>query len=108
MPPIALLFFPGCPHIEAARHQLRRACDVVGRPATWVELDVTAPDAPAHTRGFGSPTILVDGRDVTGAGPGAAASSCRVYAGTDVAGAPPLQAVVQALRGLDPEPLTGL
>jgi hypothetical protein len=97
MPTVELLYFPDCPNLQAARAQLGRALAAVGLPPDWSEHDVTARDAPAHVRGFGSPTILVDGRDVTGAAPTAGAA-CRVYAGSDLGGAPPLKAIVAALR----------
>jgi hypothetical protein len=97
MPSIELLFFPSCPHIDAARSQLRAALRLAGRDETWTERDVTAADAPAHTRGYGSPTILVDGRDVSGVGP-CAGQSCRVYTDSEVRGAPSVAAISSALR----------
>jgi hypothetical protein len=98
MPAIQLLFFPGCPHVPAARSQLRRALELSGHATTWEELDVTAPATPEHLRAYGSPTILVDGRDVTGAGPGTEALACRLYADSDLPGAPPLSVILAALR----------
>jgi hypothetical protein len=68
----------------------------VSIPASWTEQDVTLPDAPVELRGYGSPTILVNGRDVMGAAP-ADGAACRLYLGTDLAGAPPLQSLVSAL-----------
>lgn len=94
---VELLHFEGCPHVPAAREQLRRAFAELGLPPTWHEVDVLAADAPASLRGYGSPTVLVDGRDVTGAPPGDGVG-CRVYAGSDLPGAPPLVALVTALR----------
>jgi len=94
---VELLFFPDCPNVDPARDQLRRALAAVGLPASWTEHDVTAADTPPHLRGHGSPTILVNGRDVTGAQPGAGAS-CRIYTGSDRPGVPPLDALVRALR----------
>lgn len=58
---------------------------------------MTTERAPRHTRGFGSPTILIDGRDVMGTEPNAG-SSCRIYAGSEVRGVPPLEALVAGLR----------
>ena len=95
---IELLSFPGCPHANAARAQLRLALQVCGLPETWKEIDVTAPDAPAHARGYASPTVLVDGRDVLGEAP-SGAPGCRLYPGSDQPGAPPLRALCDALRG---------
>ena len=89
MPRVELLFFPGCPHIAAARQQLRAAFARSGLPEDWTERD--------DTQGYGSPTILVDGVDVMGATPGDGAA-CRLYLGTEIPGAPPLQDLVRALR----------
>ena len=97
MATVELLYFPDCANVPAARDQLRRAFAAVGMPATWTEVDVTAESAPARARGYGSPTILVDGRDVMGQAP-TGGSSCRIYAESDVRGVPPLDAIVAALR----------
>ncbi len=96
-PRIELLYFPGCPNIGPARLQLQRALIEVGLPAQWTEHDVNADDAPPHTCGYGSPTILIDGRDVCGVSP-AEGAACRLYPGSEVPGAPPLAAVLTALR----------
>jgi hypothetical protein len=89
VPRVELLFFPGCPHIDGARTQLTTALAQVGLPASWTERD--------DAQGYGSPTILVNGVDVMGALPGHDAS-CRLYVGTEVPGAPPLAALLSALR----------
>jgi hypothetical protein len=48
-------------------------------------------------RGCGSPTILVDGRDVAGLAP-AAEVCCRVYAGPNgFSGAPGIEQIAEAL-----------
>lgn len=94
---VSLLYFEGCPHIDAAREQLRRAFAATKEEPIWLEIDVRAASAPANCRGWGSPTVLVDGRDVTGASP-ADDAACRYYPNSDLAGAPPLEAIVAALR----------
>jgi hypothetical protein len=97
MQTVDLLYLADCPNVDAARERLRRAFEVVGAPPSWAEVDVGADDAPAHARGYGSPTILVGGCDVTGAAPGGG-SCCRVYTGSDLRGVPPVDAIVAALR----------
>ncbi|MCY1059000.1 hypothetical protein [Nannocystis sp. SCPEA4] len=97
-PCIELLYFPGCPHVPAARAQLAKALERVGLPASWVEHDVSADAVPAHVRGYGSPTILVDGQDVAGGSP-ADGSSCRLYPESETPGAPSLRVILAALRG---------
>jgi len=43
------------------------------------EVDVAREDAPAWTKGWGSPTVLVDGVDVEGASSSSAEMCCRIY-----------------------------
>jgi mercuric ion transport protein len=95
---VQLLYFPGCPHVGGARHVLTlalAACaltDVVAE-----ELDVEAATCPPELRSWGSPTILVNGRDVAGeeapTGP-----SCRLYPGGEPPGVPPQRLIEDKLR----------
>lgn len=76
---VQFLSFPSCPNADAAREALRRALIESGLPPRFEEVDVSASGTRARLRAWGSPTILVDGRDVAGAlptGPG-----CRLYDG---------------------------
>ena len=90
---IQLLHFDGCPNAEAARSALRDALVAEQLDVAVEEIDVEAPGAPAWARGWGSPTILVDGRDVAGQR-ASTASSCRLYAG----GAPSVESIRAAIR----------
>ncbi|KAB2911534.1 MAG: hypothetical protein F9K40_00625 [Kofleriaceae bacterium] len=76
---IQLLYFEGCPNLEPARAALRDAMAAEKVDQAVEEIDVESPDAPESLRGWGSPTILVDGKDITGAAR-ATGSSCRLYA----------------------------
>ncbi len=76
-PPIELVYFTGCPHVDAARAALRTALDAAGLPAQWREWDQTHPQTPVHLQGYGSPTVLVDGADVTGKPIPNAGRACR-------------------------------
>lgn len=93
---VELLYFPDCPNVPAAREQLKHAFEAMDEPPAWNEIDVSARDAPEYARGFGSPTVLVDRRDVAGAQP-SDGSSCRIYAESDTRGVPPLEVIVSAL-----------
>lgn len=101
---IDLVFFEGCPNVEAARAELQQALSAAGKATGWREWRSDDPEIPAYARGFGSPTILVDGRDVAGAEPGASATACRVYAdlGGSLRGAPSADRIADALRGATP------
>ncbi len=78
MPNVELIFDHDCPNIAGTRAALRRAMSAVGLAPTWREWDRTDPNSPAYARPYGSPTILVDGHDISGQEP-ADAPSCRIY-----------------------------
>jgi hypothetical protein len=75
--PLELVYFQGCPSVEAARASIRVALGTLGLPLSWQEWDLDDPQLPARLRAFPSPTVLVRGRDVLGDGPIAAARACR-------------------------------
>lgn len=81
MPKIEFIYDRDCPNIEDARTQLRLALSQSGLPATWQEWEHNDPANPAYARLYGSPTILVDGQDITGDSP-SGDPSCRIYANT--------------------------
>ena len=76
-PNIELIYFDSCPNAQPARENLRRALEEAGLPPTWQEWEQGDSGAPEHVKQYGSPTILIDGRDVTGVGAGVAAAACR-------------------------------
>ena len=63
---VALLYFKGCPNISMARKNLNEAFAKAEIPVRWDEIDLNEPNTPKELKGYGSPTILVDGKDVTG------------------------------------------
>jgi hypothetical protein len=100
---VELVFDQSCPNVPAAREQIRAALSHLGMPTSWREWDRDAGDIPAALRPLGSPTILVDGRDVSGESrvdPSLPiANSCRVYADGDrLQGVPSLNLIISALK----------
>ncbi len=92
---VVLLFARDCPCVPDARSNLMQAFAEAGIEPSWREIhldDATTPEAWRH---FGSPTILVDGRDVveTERNDGAC---CRVY-GAGMR-APAVSAIARSLR----------
>jgi hypothetical protein len=78
-PYIQLLFFADCPNVNAARVALERALLHCGLPNNGYEsIDILDPSAPVGLTRWGSPTILVDGDDVSGQRQGDGVG-CRVY-----------------------------
>ena len=89
---VQLLYFDGCPHAAGARSAVREALAADALDVAIEEIDVQDPAAPAWARGWGSPTILIDGKDIGGGQP-STAPSCRLYAG----GAPTVELVRRAI-----------
>lgn len=87
-----------CPNVAAARANLIEAFSVAGIDAHWQEWDRDDPDAPGYVRSYGSPTVLVDGRDVAD-GDLAQGNCCRVYRRRDgsFGGVPPVQLIAERL-----------
>ena len=75
---IQLLSFPGCPNVGAAREMLCAVLASAQIDETVEEVDTTSPDTPETLRGWGSPTILVNGRDVGGQ-EAPSGAGCRIY-----------------------------
>ena len=95
---VELVYGKDCPNVAATRANLLRAFAEVGMPARWTEWEESCPETPAHLRGFGSPTMLVEGKDVAGALPVEGLESCRLYDGGDEErGVPPVELIVSAL-----------
>ena len=93
MPTVDFIYDSSCPNVTATRVNLIRAFARAGVPARWSEYEIGDANSPVRTHGFGSPTILVNGRDIAGASP-ETASSCRLYDGE---GVPRVALIVTAL-----------
>jgi len=78
MPTVEFIYDRDCPNVEAARAALREALRALRRTTVWQEWDRADKNVPDYVRAWGSPTILVDGKDIAGMAPGDA-SACRIY-----------------------------
>lgn len=81
-PAIELLGFPGCPNTPEMRTNLKAALASFGAGWTFADTDQeTLPEGDIR-RGWPTPTVLVNGRDLFGMAPPTAASmGCRIYPG---------------------------
>jgi mercuric ion transport protein len=100
---IELVYDTTCPNVERARAAIRAALLSVGEPMEWQEWERGADATPAALRGLGSPSVLVNGRDVgcdEGTSAGADANSCRIYTDESgcLCGAPAAGLIVDALK----------
>lgn len=105
MPGVEIIYAADCPHVSLARRHLLAAFARTGVSARWSEHEIVTRELPPHAQGFGSPTILVDGRDVFDE-PGASSLSCRIYPTHDgLSGAPSIEMIVRALAAAGARPV---
>lgn len=94
---IEFIYFDGCPNIEATRENIRSACKTVGVRPEWKEYNQSDENVPDYIQGYGSPTILVNGRDVAGEKSDCCSTgNCRIY--DNMTGVPSIQLIQQALE----------
>ena len=96
-PSIQLLVFEGCPLADTARESLQQALGELGI-LDFEEIDILHPSSAEELRGWGSPTILVDGRDLLGGAKGDSVG-CRVY-GTGLDRVPSPAVIVESIMKL--------
>ena len=103
MTTVELIYDHDCPNVAKARAQLLRAFTEAGIKPGCSEWERNDPAAPDYVRGYGSPTILVNGKDVAGVEASEGISCCRIYAGSDSAlqGVPSVHLILAALRAAD-------
>lgn len=93
-PNVQFLSFPGCPLEKKARRELENALAECGLDS-YENVDVMAEQTAEELKSWGSPTILVNGKDVTG-NEGGDGVGCRVYGGD--LGVPDAQTIVGFLE----------
>ena len=98
-PRVELVYFQGCPHVDAARLAIREALAAMNMPLEWSEWDRENDSTPPALKRHGSPTVLVDGRDVVPTQN--EGNCCRVYAGRDgMQSAPSVESIRSALAAI--------
>ena len=107
MPRVELIYDTDCPNVQHARKAMLDGFSEAGLQSSWMEWDRKSPESPAYVRAYGSPTILVDGRDVAGVGPSNGDSSCRLYrnGSSTFDGAPSAEKITEAFRASEHPPL---
>ena len=97
---IELVYEKTCPNVKAARTQLLRAFAEAGISPHWQEWEVSRSAVPAHVHGYGSPTILVNGQDVSGELIEGDDYCCRVYSHGELTnkGVPAVADIARALK----------
>lgn len=92
---IELLGFPDCPNTAIIRANLRTALTSIGADLTFRDIDQENLPESDMRRGWPTPTVLVNGRDLFDlAPPSSSTMSCRVYP----SGVPSAERIVERLR----------
>jgi hypothetical protein len=93
---IDVLYFEGCPNSIPTLRRVKEVMDRLGICVKVNAVEVTEGDDPAALKFVGSPTVLIDGRDIDPSQRGQAnyAFGCRVFGG---AGVPPAEMIEAAI-----------
>jgi hypothetical protein len=99
MPKVELIFDLDCPNVSQARLNLFRAFTLAGIAPQWTEWDRNDRESPDYAHRYGSPSILIDGKDIAGEMNRNAANCCRVYLESDESnkGVPSVKLIATAL-----------
>ena len=76
---IELIYDGDCPNVPIARENITKAIGDTEGDCKVQEWDRSRTDSPPYAASYGSPTVLVNGADVSGEDTKADAKSCRVY-----------------------------
>ncbi len=95
---IEILYFSGCPNHEPTVQRVREVAQELGIDAELVLRDVAEVDDPAALGFRGSPTVLVEGREIEAAATEPTANlGCRTF--STGSGVPDRSLLVQAMTG---------
>lgn len=79
---IELVYFNGCPNMDETRDNIKKACEATGQIVELKEWNRNDTSIPEHVKGYGSPTVLVNGEDIAGEKRDTLReANCRIYTG---------------------------
>jgi len=99
MQKIELIFDNDCPNVEGTKTNLEKACAKAHVNLEWQEWERSSSDSPSYARHYGSPTVLIDGKDIAGIHPHPDVNCCRIYEGPNgkTHGIPSVDLIVHSL-----------
>ena len=97
---VELIYDSDCPNVEPAREAIKQALTQAGLDAKWCEWDRADVKSPEYVQRYGSPTILVDRKDIAGKSTEDSCRSCRVYKDENgkFSGIPPVKLIGTAIE----------
>lgn len=76
---VELIYFKGCPNVADARTLLIKAFAATNNQPKWSEWNQNDESCPEHYLNYGSPTILINSKDVDASGFQQQGQCCRLY-----------------------------
>ncbi len=100
MAAVELIYDSGCPNVVLSRSKLLQAFSALNIKPHWLEWEINDVNAPAYVRQCGSPTILVDGKDVDEVKTSGNTNHCRLYIQSDntITGVPSIENIINAIQ----------
>ena len=97
---VEFIYEKNCPNVELTRSKLLQAFSKLNIKPHWQEWEINDNDAPAYVRRCGSPTILINGKDVDESSDSKNPLQCRLYAQSDnsISGVPPTDSIMNAIK----------
>lgn len=97
---IDLIYDSNCPNVKQARINLEHALNQSGIESAWKEWNRQDENTPSYMKRYGSPTILINGKDIVEKMPDSHNDSCRVYTDKDgyLQGAPSVEAIKKVIN----------
>lgn len=96
---VQFIYETTCPNAEATRKLLAEVLNELNLKIDVEEIDKSITGAPNFAQQYGSPSILVNGKDVVDS-VGKSGNACRIYENSDgkLTGIPPRDSIVKALQ----------
>jgi mercuric ion transport protein len=97
---VEFIYEKNCPNVKSTRAQLLQAFSKLKIKPHWLEWEINDVSAPAYVRHYGSPTILINGKDIDESRDSTNPEQCRLYAHSDntISGVPPIDNIMNAIQ----------
>jgi mercuric ion transport protein len=97
---VEFVYEKNCPNIEPTRSILLQAFSKLKMKPHWMEWEISDVSTPGYVRRYGSPTILINGKDVGESENLAKPEQCRLYTQPDnsLSGVPSINIIMNAIQ----------
>lgn len=97
---VEFIYEKNCPNVKLMCFQLLLAFLKLNIKPHWREWEINENDAPVYIRRYGSPTILINDKDVDESRNSKNPQQCRLYTQSDnsISGVPPIDRIINAIK----------